>query len=234
MRITQQPAFILHARAWRETSLLLEAFTRDHGRVGLVARGVRGAKARLPRAWFEPAQALRLDWQGRGELATLVAAEPDGVPALPCGDALLALLYVNELLVRVCPRGDAQPQLFLRYAALLPELADAAALAWNLRRFERDLLACAGYGLPLEHDVTSGAAIDPARSYVYLPEQGLLPAEGRRSGVLVSGAALLALAADRRPDAAGLAALRQLMRAAIGAVVGERGLAAWRLLAATR
>ncbi|MGH8153541.1 MAG: DNA repair protein RecO, partial [Rhodanobacteraceae bacterium] len=93
MRITQQPAYILHARAWRETSLLLEAFTRDFGRVGLLARGVRGPRARLPRSVLEPMQALRLGWSGRGELSTLTAAEPEGNARVLRGDRLLAALY---------------------------------------------------------------------------------------------------------------------------------------------
>jgi DNA repair protein RecO (recombination protein O) len=96
MRVAAQPAYVLHVRAWRETSLLLDAFTRDFGRVGLVARGVRGARARLSRSALEPLQALRMDWSGRGELQTLTAVEPIGAPLSFRGDALLSAMYVND------------------------------------------------------------------------------------------------------------------------------------------
>jgi DNA repair protein RecO (recombination protein O) len=232
MRVTAQPAYVLHARAWRETSLLLEAFTRDHGRVGLVARGVRSPRARLPRSVLEPLQALRLDWSGRGELQTLVAAEPAGNPPGLRGDALMSAMYVNELMVRLTARDDPHPGLFDRYASLLEELRAPRSLAWALRRFERDLLAATGYALQLHAEAENGAPIDPAAVYDYLPEFGaVVAAGGIERGVRVRGSALLALAGDempREPD--DLAALRRLMRSLIGACVGTRGLQSWRVL----
>jgi DNA repair protein RecO (recombination protein O) len=231
MRVESQPAYILHVRAWRETSLLLEALSRDHGRVGLVARGVRGPRARLSRSALEPMQALRLDWNGRGELQTLTAAEPAGpAPALR-GDALLSALYVNELLVRLTARDDPHPQLFDRYAGLLDGLAGASSLAWRLRCFERDLLAAIGYAPQLEAAADSGESIDPAARYDYLPERGAVAAGDHPDSVRVRGSALLALASGIRPDAEDLAALRRLMRMLIGRQVGECGLQSWRVLA---
>lgn len=234
MRISQQPAYILHARAWRETSLLLEAFTRDFGRVGLVARGVRGARARLPRSLLEPFQALRLDWTGRGELQTLTAVEAVGQATGLRGGALLSALYVNELMVRLTARDDPYPGLFARYATLLEELAVAPALAWNLRRFERDLLAAIGYALQLEATADDGEALEPERDYDYLPEHGPVAATGNPApgSVRVRGSGLLALAADAAPPVAeDLAALRRLMRTLVATHVGQRGLQSWRVLA---
>ena len=233
MRVAAQPAFILHARAWRETSLLLEAFTRDHGRVGLVARGVRSARARLPRSALEPLQALLLDWSGRGELQTLTAAEPVRNPPALRGDALMSAMYVNELMVRLTARDDPHPELFQRYAALLDDLASTRSLAWSLRRFERDLLAATGYALQLETEADTGTPVEPAQIYDYVPEVGPLVATGSTNrGARIRGSALLALAADTTPpDAEDLAALRRLMRMLIGAHVGERGLQSWRVLA---
>lgn len=233
MRIESQPAYILHARAWRETSLLLEAFTRDHGRVGLVARGVRSARARLPRSALEPFQALQVAWSGRGELQTLTAAESVRNPPLLRGDALMSAMYVNELMVRLTARDDAHPALFYRYAGLLDELAATPSLAWSLRRFERDLLAAVGYALHLDTDAESGAPIEPGQAYDYLPELGPVAAAGPTgSGARVRGSALLALAGDAVPrDPEDLAALRRLMRTLIGVHVGDRGLQSWRVLA---
>jgi DNA repair protein RecO (recombination protein O) len=233
MRVESQPAYILHTRAWRETSLLLEAFTRDYGRVGLVARGVRSARARLPRSALEPLQPLQLGWSGRGELQTLTAAEPVRNPPALRGDTLMSAMYVNELMVRLTARDDPHPELFERYAALLDELAATRSLAWSLRRFERDLLAATGYALQLETEAESGAPVEPAQAYDYVPELGPVVAVGSAgSGARVRGSALLALAADTMPrDAEDLAALRRLMRTLIGVQVGERGLQSWRVLA---
>lgn len=231
MRIAGQPAFVLHARAWRETSLLLEAFTRDFGRVGLVARGVRGTRARLPRSLLEPMQTLRIDWSGRGEMQTLTGVEPDGVPHVLRGDALLSALYVNELLVRLTARNDPHPQLFDHYAQLLDGFATTPALAWRLRCFECDLLAAIGYAPLLETAADSGAPITAERVYDYQPELGAVGPGQHSGGVRLRGSALLALARRTPPDAEDLAALRRLMRALIGAHVGERGLQSWRVLA---
>lgn len=233
MHVESQPAYVLHARAWRETSLLLEAFTRDHGRVGLVARGVRSVRARLPRSALEPLQALQLGWSGRGELQTLTAAEPLRNPPALRGDALMSAMYVNELMVRLTARDDPHPQLFDRYAGLLDELAATSSLAWSLRRFERDLLAATGYALQLETEAESGAPIESMQVYDYVPELGPVVAQGPAgSGARVRGSALLALAADGMPrDSEDLAALRRLMRSLISVHVGERGLQSWRVLA---
>jgi DNA repair protein RecO (recombination protein O) len=236
MRITRQPAYILHSRAWRETSLLLEAFTRDHGRVGLVARGVRSPRARLPRSALEPLQALQLGWSGRGELQTLTAAEPAGNPPALRGDTLLSAMYVNELMVRLTARGDSNPALFDRYAALLDELPATRSLAWSLRRFERDLLAATGYALQLDTEAATGAPVEPAQTYDYIPEAGPIVATGSTGGgVRVRGSALLALVVDATPpDPEDLAALRRLMRMLIGVQVGDRGLQSWRVLGGLR
>lgn len=231
MRITQQPAYVLHARAWRETSLLLEVFTRDFGRVGLVARGVRGARARLPRSSFEPMQALRMDWAGRGELPTLAAVEPAGAPRAFRGDALLSAMYVNELLVRLTARNDPHPTLFDRYGGLLDELSDSSSLAWSLRCFERDVLGAIGYGLQLDVAADTGEPIDAGASYDYLPESGAVAAAGHPDAVRVRGSALIALESGERPDAQDMASLRRLMRNLIGRQVGSRGLQSWRVLA---
>lgn len=230
MRVESQPAYVLHARAWRETSLLLEVFSHDFGRVGLVARGVRGARSRLPRALLEPLQSLRLGWTGRGELQTLTAVEPDGVPVVLRGDSLLSALYVNELVVRMVPRNDPHPRLFERYAALLEQLARTPSPAWPLRCFERDLLAAAGYALQLAEAADTGDPVEAAGSYVYIPEYGPVRADDGPEGVRLRGSALLGLESGRCPDAEDLRALRRLMRMLIGVHVGERGLQAWRLL----
>ncbi|HET6913880.1 MAG TPA: DNA repair protein RecO [Rhodanobacteraceae bacterium] len=230
MRVESQPAYVLHARAWRETSLLLEVFSREHGRIGLLARGVRSARARITRATLEPFQLLSMDWAGTGELPNLRAAEAVGASRRFVDDALLSGLYVNELLVRLTARADPHPALFARYAALLEELAATDSLAWTLRRFERDLLAELGYGLQLDGEAESGEPLRADVEYVYAPELGPVPAQSRQHGAIAKGSALLALHNDARPAPEDLAALRRVLRAVIASHAGEQGLRAWRVL----
>jgi len=230
MRIEQQPAYVLHARPYRETSLLLECLTREHGRLGVIARGVRGEKARLRRAQLEPFQSVAMDLLLRGELATLTAVEPVGVPLRMIGDAALASLYLNELVVRLTERQDPFPGLFDVYAKTLVQLATGEPLAWTLRRFERDLLEAIGYGLQLEYDSESGEPLESDGHYRYLVDQGAVRSVASHAKV-VRGSDLLALQQDQMPDNAGLRALRDLMREIIRFHLGGGELRAWRVLA---
>lgn len=231
MRIEQQPAYVLHSRPYRETSMLLECLTRDHGRIGVVARGVRRERARLQRAQLEPFQLLALDLLLRGELATLQGAENIGIPLRLVGDAGLAGLYLNELAVRLTGRQDPQPELFEAYARTLPRLAAPEPLAWSLRRFERDLLEAVGYGLQLEFEAETGEPLAPEQSYRYSAEIGASPCRPGTAHAL-RGSDLLALAQDQLPDAAGLSALRVMMREVIRFHLGGGELRAWHVLSA--
>ncbi len=234
-----QPGYILHARAYRETSLLLEIFSRDHGRLGLVARGVRGARGQAQRAVLQPLQPLLLSWRGKGELLTMSAAEPAGAALSLQGDALLSAFYINELLIRLLPRGEPQDELFWRYAACLGQLATAAAsTGWTLRRFERDMLTAIGYGLELNVDASDGQIIDPSARYLYEPDAGPsrinVPSAMVRDAPLggISGAALIALRDDVMPDAKGLSELRRWMRGVLLYHLGGRELRSWQVLGA--
>lgn len=230
MRIEQQPAYVLHARPYRETSLLLECLSREHGRLGVVARGVRGERARLRRAQLEPFQALRMDLLLRGEMATLTAVETVGTPTRLGGDAGLAGLYLNELVVRLTGRQDPSPPLFDAYALTLQRLAAEPSLAWTLRRFERDLLEATGYGLQLAHDADTGEFVEPQASYRYEVEQGAVRCAASNPHAIL-GRDLLALEQGRMPDAAGLKALRDMIRRVIRFHLGGAELRAWRVLA---
>jgi DNA repair protein RecO (recombination protein O) len=227
MRVEQQPAFVLHARPWRETSLLVEAFTRDHGRVGLVARGVRSARSRFPRSHLQPLQPLLRGWSARGEMGTLSAAEQTGTRWILSGDALLAGMYVNELVLRLSSRNDTHPGAFAAYTQCLARLAEDPDLAWTLRRFERDFLADLGYALMLTRDV-GGAAIEAGSDYAYDPDSGPIAWRQGSSYPRVSGAALLALDQEELPTGAQQTELRRLMRAIIRHLHGG-DLNAWTL-----
>ena len=229
MRLEQQPAYVLHARPYRETSLLLECLTREHGRLGVVARGVRGERARLRRSQLEPLQPLALDLLLRGEMATLTGVETVGPPFRLGGDAGLAGLYLNELVVRLTERQDPFPVVFDAYAQTLARLATDQPLAWSLRRFERDLLEAIGYGLQLQQDAETGEPLMPDARYRYAVEQGAVRCSGNALHAL-RGSDLLALEQDRMPDVGGLKSLRDMMREVIRFHLGGNELRAWRVL----
>ena len=233
MRITAEPAFVLHARPWRETSLLVEVLTATHGRLGVLARGVQGPKRHVLRAALQPMQWIRLDAVQRGELARLVAAEAvDAAPRL-VGEALLAGFYLNELTLRLAPRQDPQPDLFHAYAVARERLRAEEPLGWTLRRYERDLLEALGVGFDWQVD-GDGIAIDPAARYRLDPEHGarrLLSDRGQadRAGA-ATGRALLAMAADIPPEAEDQAGLRRALRSVLEHHLGPRGLKSWEML----
>lgn len=172
-RVELAEAWVLHSRPFRETSLIVEAFSREFGRIGLVARGGRRPRSSLALA-AHPFRLLLLSWAGRGELATLTRAESarqvQGA-SLPSGNALLGAMYLNELVLRMTRREDPHPELFDHYSAALAGLCGRQPLEPILRDFELDLLASLGYGLNLEHD-TQGRVLTPDMAYCYRMEQG--------------------------------------------------------------
>jgi DNA repair protein RecO (recombination protein O) len=229
MRVEAQPGLILHARAYRETSLLLECITRDYGRVGLLARGVRRERARMPRGLIQPLQPLLLSWSGTGELPSLVAAESSAAPLKLQGDRLYSAIYVNELVLRLCARSDPHPEIFTDYVLCLQRLCDGDDEAWTLRRFERDLLVSLGYGLVLDREISTDLPIHPEEEYVYVPDEGPIRWEGQTGVLRLRGAALLALANDEIPDPRQNVELRRLMRGVIRHQLGGGSLNAWAL-----
>lgn len=231
IRHDQQCGFILHARAYRETSLLLECFLREHGRIGLIARGVRRERTRLPRGMLQPLQPLALSWAGKGELCSLTHVESLGAPLSMPGDALYSAMYLNELVLRLSERNDPHPQAYDAYVECLQRLATGQGQGWSLRRFERDWLASLGYALVLDRVADSGQPIDAAGDYSYLAESGPVAWRGDPNAVRVSGAALLALARDEMPNAQQSAELRRLMRALVRHQLAGGQLNAWALAA---
>lgn len=224
-RVALQPAYLLHRRPYRETSLLLEAFTPEHGRIGLVARGARRGRSGQ-QAMLQPFVPLLLSWSGRGELVTLTGAEmvTGGAPRLS-GRRLLSAFYLNELLQRLLHRHDPHPALFQDYAVCLQRLAVDSDEAWALRLFEKSLLQELGYGLALTHEAGSGTAVQPQLNYCYHFERGPHPAEGApQEGVALSGKTLLALAEMLSPDAEAEREAKRLMRSILNQYLGERPL----------
>ena len=224
MRVHQQPAFVLHTSAYRETSLLVEAYSRNHGRVGLIAKGARRAKTGL-RPVLNPFQPLLLGWSGKGDLATLTGAEPADNTTPLHGESLYCGFYMNELLMRLLHRHDPHERLFDAYRTTLVCLQSGDGHDVALRIFEKHLLQELGYGLMLDHEIGAKTAIDPDVLYDYLPERGPAPANGHEAeGVPIHGRSLLALSAERFNGARELKEAKQLMRCLLAQYLGGKPL----------
>jgi DNA repair protein RecO (recombination protein O) len=215
-RIDGAAAFLLHAYPFSETSLIVEVFARDHGRLALLARGARRPRSAL-RGVLLAFQPLELGWFGAGEVKTLAKAEwLGGIPFIK-GKGLLLGYYLNELLLKLLPREDAHAALYDAYATAMQALSEGATetmAAAELRRFEMALLTELGYGLTLERDA-EGAAIQQTARYHFQIERGAVLAEQvgpGGAGLAVSGKTLLDMAANNYADLRTLAECKQLMR----------------------
>ena len=231
-RAEQEPGFVLHAYPYKETSLIVEAFTRRFGRVGLLARGARRPRSAMRGVLlgFHP---LRMTWSVSAELGTLMAAEWGGGQASLSGIGLMCGFYINELLLRLLPRDDPHEALFDAYGEALARLAASASLAHPgastaqaaiLRGFERRMLGELGYAPVLDRDAASGAQIEAAKHYAYEAERG--PVETRRADgdSVISGRTLLDMAADDYDNSRTREEARHLMRALIAERLGGQAL----------
>jgi DNA repair protein RecO (recombination protein O) len=211
-RLENEPAFVLHSYPFRETSLLVEIFSREHGRVPLVARGARRPKSAV-RGLLMNFQPLALSWFGKHEVRTLHSAEWQGGQPLLQGTALLCGFYLNELLLNLMVRDDPHEQLFDYYQKTLLRLAHDNDLASTLRCFEKHLLQELGYALLLEHEAGSAKPIDPSLSYRYVVERGAVrETADTEDGLPVSGKTLHDIAEDDYSDAQSARQGKQLMR----------------------
>lgn len=213
-KVDGQPAYVLHTYPFRETSLIVEVFSRDFGRMALLARGARRPRSAI-RGLLMAFQPLELGWAGKGEVLTLMKAEWLGGQPLLAGEALFCGYYLNELLMHLLPREDAHEKLFARYAEMLVRLAAAPGgkvREADLRSFEKSMLQELGYGLTLNHD-SEGASILPEAHYTYRMEQGpvrLEHAEG--ASQVVAGQTLIDLEAEDFSDPRSRMESKQLMR----------------------
>lgn len=187
-------AYVLHTFAFRETSLIVEMFTRTHGRMGLVAKGARRPRSAM-RGQLMAFQPLRTTWSGKSELKVLHGVEWEAGHLQLQGVQLMCGFYLNELLLKLLQREDAHEGLYHAYEQALAVLRSGVKPAKALRRFERELLRELGYALLLEHDV-HGAPIDPQAGYDFQIERGpvMLAAGAMPTGLAVRGSTLLNLA----------------------------------------
>jgi len=228
--VNTQIAYILHKRAYRESSSILEVFTRDFGRVSLLARGSRGSRSKIAGnlLLFTP---LVISWQGKGSLPYLKNAERADIKApVLKNKALLSAMYINELLVYMLHKDDIHEAIFEHYHHCLYSLEKEDGLELTLRRFETRLLELLGFGLNLHADADTGEEIIADAMYDYYFEQGPVKSRGKGAAMVpqISGACLLALANEQyqliAPNPRYLAELKQLMRFVISQHLGSKKL----------
>jgi len=232
MKAGLNPAYVLHYRPYRETSLLLDAFSRDYGRVGLIAKGAKrkGSGASL---LLQPYQRLLLAWSGNSELMTLTRVELDGPAHIPEQDRLIGAFYINELVMRLLHQHEAHPELFDIYDMTISALAlkDSEQQA-VIRIFEKRLLQALGYGLVLDHDVETGMIIDVDLDYYYLAERGPVRTAPENSDhARISGLTLFSLLHEDLTRRNVLHESKRLMRHILQKHLGRKPLASRALYA---
>lgn len=218
-----QRGFVLHRRAYSETSLLVDVFTEDTGRLSLLAKGARARRS----AWksvLQPFTPLLLRWSGKGGLKILTKAEPAAITLPLQQTALYSGFYVNELICRVLEQETAQPQLFQDYLRCLTELAGTPlAVEPILRRFEFQLLQSLGYGVDFLHCAGSGQPIDENMTYRYREERGFM-ASLIKDNLTFYGRDLLAFEQRRFDDSTVLQAAKRFTRLALKPYLGSKPL----------
>lgn len=222
-RVQLTPAYVLHHRPYRDTSRILEVITREHGKLSLFARGVRGPKARLA-ALLQPFRMLLVSWSGRGEAPQLTGAESAGGETGLPSRSLMPGFYLNELVLRLTTRHDPQPALFDAYDKAVCDLRSARLPECALRLFEKRLLEITGYGLELSVETQSGRGIEGSGWYQFKPSQGLFSCVADAPGA-VAGTSVLALAAEALADRRVLDDSRRILQSAIAELLEGRELA---------
>ena len=211
-RIAGQTGFVLHSRPYKETSLIVDMFTQDYGRVALVAKGAKRPQSKL-RGVLQSFQPLSIGWSGKGELRTLTSVEwVGGMPPLE-KSALLCGFYLNEMLQHMIAREDPYPVLFKHYLQTLEALATEESAPIALRKFELALLRETGVAADWATCTATGHPVKPGQSYVVDPERGPRPARSQdASWPAVSGKTLLDMAGEDYSDAATQMQSKALMR----------------------
>ena len=217
-----QPAYILHRRAYRETSFLLDLFTPDHGRLSAISKGARSGKAGA-QGLLQPFTPLLVSWVGRGEIMTLTHSELHGESRQFYGECLFAGFYLNELMVALLEKWDAHPGLFNVYQQALSQLQGKTLDQRVLRTFEKRLIEELGYGI-LPKDDISRHNIESGRYYRFVTEQGFVEVAGGAMAGTFPGRSLLAIAEENWLDDEVIRDAKRLTRMILSPLLGVRQL----------
>jgi DNA repair protein RecO (recombination protein O) len=217
-RIVLQPAFVLHSRPYRDTSLLVELLTAQYGRLTVIARGVRSARSRVY-GLLAPFSPLLISFSGKTDLQTLQKVETNGLSYNLNGNNLLSGFYLNELLIRLLQRHDPHPNIFQIYQQTLVALAECQDPEIALRLFEKHFLADLGYGLQLDRTVNNELVL-PEEKYNFEFGVGLKKAENGD----FPGQSLLALHTETLSTLEELRDAKRLLRPVIATLLGDKPL----------
>lgn len=228
-RVALQRGYVLHARPYRETSLLLDCLTLEGGRVSMVAKGARRAKGQQRRI-LQPFAPLLLSYMGHGELHTLTAVEEAGSSRRLIGERLACGLYLNELLMYLLPREESFESLFAFYNHALDALAGDDPVGPLLRRFELNLLEAMGVAPSWDIESTSGKRVIAEQHYALGIDGPIAPAAVKSSAALIDGATLLAIAAGEPDKAVVQSQSKRVLRYFINLHLGGRELKSRELL----
>ena len=222
-RVSLEPAFILHGRDFRDTSRLLDVFSKEYGRVTLVAKGARSARSRL-QGILQPFTPLIISWSGKGDVQTLTGAETVKTAIRLSGKQVMSGYYINELMQRLTTYHDPHPELFSLYQATLENFANEEVEV-VLRRFEKHLLAEIGYGLNLLTEAESGKPLQEDSSYHYDIEKGpMICSASNEAEYIVSGKTLLEMHKEIFSCEQTRKEAKQLMRIILNHYLGDKPL----------
>jgi len=230
-RVWLTPAYVLHQYAYRDTSRIVEAFSAEHGRLSLFARGAASPKSAL-RAVLRPFQRLLVSWSGRSEACQLVTAEIDGIATSLPSDRLMSGFYLNELLLKLTVRADPHPDVFTAYAEAIRALSHGEDEESALRRFEKRLLEDLGYGLELAR-TAEGEPIEAGRYYRFKAESGPQACVAEAPGA-VYGRSLTDLEAEEFADPRSLRDAKRMLRAALDVCLEGKSLKSREVMLALR
>ena len=226
MRVETQIAYILHKRPFRDSSQIIEAFTREHGRISLMSRGSRGSKSKSG-GLLQIFRPLLISWQGRGEMPFLNTVEMADVKApILSGKSQMSAMYINELLVYLLHKNDVHAEIFDKYHACLYALKEVENLEIVLRLFEKELLQLLGFGLNLKFDADSGESILENHYYAYHFEHGPVLCDKNRQLKIpvISGSSLIAFDNNEISSVQQRSEIKQLMRYVLAGHLGHKKL----------
>jgi len=229
MRVQHQPAYVLLNRPYSETSWIVEVFTRDYGRLSLMAKGARRLKSKL-KGVLLPFQPLLVSWSGKGEVPTLTGADIDGALFELAGERLICGFYCNELVMHLLHRHDPHRNLYKSYHETVLLLDNAAnnssQLTSNhlLRQFERSLIKEIGYDIDFNYEAqryhqSKLKQIQDELFYQYIPDQGFVRLDQANHGKGIAGRVIKSLNPDdvsAQPLAEGKQVMRDIMNKLLG------------------
>ncbi len=228
MRVEKENAFILHQRAYSETSSILDIFSQNFGRFSLIAKGIKKQNSSKGSV-LQQFQPLLLSWAGKSDLKTLTAAESNSDTFAMIPGSMYCGFYINELIIRLLHQHDPHPKLFIYYKDTLKQLSMGVSEK-VLRLFEKYLLIEIGYGVILDHDVDNNK-IDENKDYYYVPESGPVKTEEEKQGaVKIKGKSLIAFANENLDDKDVLADIKNLMRVLLQIQLGDKPLQSRKLM----